>query len=172
MRIAGEHVYLRSLTPSDLAKLAAWSQDPAVAGWMDGYEAPKDLHRRDPQSRRYAVSLLDGPLIGDAELCHIAWRRGEAELRICIGDRRYWGRGFGTDAVRILCGHAFFHLGLKRLYLRVFGDNVRAMRCYERCGFRREGRLIREDRTGKERVVFLMRLLRSDFLQASARRAS
>jgi RimJ/RimL family protein N-acetyltransferase len=56
-----------------------------------------------------------------------------------IYDRRFWSRGFGTEALRLLLRYAFDDLALHRVDLRVIAYNVRAMRCYEKCGFVREG---------------------------------
>ena len=74
--------------------------------------------------------------IGDLELDHISWRRSEAELRIRIGEKEYWNKGYGTDAVRALLDLARNNLGLRHIYLRVYRFNHRAIRCYEKCGFR------------------------------------
>ncbi len=129
----------------------------------------------DRHSQHYAISTHSHLLIGHIELDHIAWRSGDAELRIRIGEKAYWDQGFGTDAVRTLVRHAFSALGLTRVYLRVFAANRRAIRCYEKVGFRKEGRLRRPGPDGGEVTLFLMRILRSEFFQgprAPARAAS
>ena len=64
-----------------------------------------------------------------------------AELQIRIGERAAWGRGYGTDAVRLLVRHAFDDLDLHRVHLHVFATNDRAVRAYEKAGFQPEGRL-------------------------------
>ncbi len=183
MIIRGERVLLRPLQPADWPKLAAWSNDPDVSRYLEG-EYPKALadypewYRRamsDRHSQHYAISTHSHLLIGHIELDHIAWRSGDAELRIRIGEKAYWDQGFGTDAVRTLVRHAFSALGLTRVYLRVFAANRRAIRCYEKVGFRKEGRLRRPGPDGGEVTLFLMRILRSEFFQgprAPARRLS
>jgi RimJ/RimL family protein N-acetyltransferase len=66
-----------------------------------------------------------------------------AEFGIVIGDKNYWSRGYGTDAVTTLTGFGFGELNLQRIWLRVFDFNTRAIRCYEKSGFVLEGRLRR-----------------------------
>jgi RimJ/RimL family protein N-acetyltransferase len=65
---------------------------------------------------------------------------GTAELGIMIGDRDYWGRGCGRDAVRLLLRYGFHYLGLRRIVLTTHVKNQRAVRCYQACGFIEEGR--------------------------------
>ncbi len=63
------------------------------------------------------------------------------ELAIEIGDKAYWGNGYGTSAVRALVEHWLTN-GLKRIWLNVLPTNARAIRCYQECRFTTRGRLI------------------------------
>jgi RimJ/RimL family protein N-acetyltransferase len=67
-------------------------------------------------------------------------RHGTAELGIMIGDRDYWGRGYGREVVRLLLRYGFHYLGLRRIALTTHAKNERAIRCYLACGFVEEGR--------------------------------
>lgn len=151
MVFVGDGVRLRPMRKADLPALVAWTNDAEVDRYMDG-GFPKTLEAaeawllqtsKDRQVRRYSIETLAGVLIGDLSLGQIAWRSGDAELTVRIGERDYWGRGLGTDAVSTLLDLAFGHLGLRRVYLRVYRFNARAVRTYEKCGFRREGVLRR-----------------------------
>lgn len=164
MIIRGEKVLLRPIQPSDFPQLVAWSNDLEIARYLEG-EYPKRLDeypawlaraRSDRHSQHFAITTLDDLLIGHIELDHIAWRSGEAELRIRIGEKRYWDQGYGTDAVSSLVRHAFGAMGLSRVYLRVFTFNKRAIRCYEKVGFRKEGRLERPGPDGTMATILLM----------------
>jgi len=64
---------------------------------------------------------------------------GDSFVWILIGERDYWGKGYGTDAMRVFMRYAFQEWNLHRLSLRVFGFNQRALRSYEKCGFVYEG---------------------------------
>ena len=98
--------------------------------------------------RLFALEDADGHLIGDLELDHICWRNGEAELRIRIGEKDYWNKGYGTDAVGALLELAFSTMGLRRIYLKVYRFNRRAIKCYEKCGLRKQGVLHRNGSQG------------------------
>lgn len=164
MIIRGEKVKLRPIAPADLEWLTRWSQDPEVNQYLEGDypstpEEAEAWYRRllsNRHNKRWAILTHDDRLIGDIELDHITWRSREAELRICIGDRAFWNQGYGTDAVYTLIRHAFCDLTLNRIYLRVFAENKRAIRCYEKVGFTAEGRIQRPDRHGTQREVLLM----------------
>lgn len=91
----------------------------------------------------------DGRLVGTGQLL----RDGdEAELRIRLGAADARGRGIGTEAVRRLVRHGFDELGLRRIWLQVFATNVRAIRAYEKAGFRRCG-----EREGGRTVLMELR---------------
>ncbi|MDI6893829.1 MAG: GNAT family protein [Bacillota bacterium] len=90
---------------------------------------------------RFIIQTRDGRPIGVMGLHRIDQVHREAELGIFIGEKDCWGRGYGTDAIRTLLGFAFEEMNFHRTYLRVNADNLRAQRCYEKCGFVREGTL-------------------------------
>ncbi len=80
-------------------------------------------------------------MIGFLNLSGFNWTAREAWLGVGIGEREYWGKGYGTDAVNILLRFAFQELNLNRVSLDVFEYNERAVRSYEKLGFQHEGRL-------------------------------
>lgn len=84
-------------------------------------------------------TVADGELIGSCQLHTIDPVHRSAELQIRIGSRRHWGRGLGTEAVRLLLQVGFADLGLHRIHLHVLADNERARRTYRRNGFVEEG---------------------------------
>lgn len=118
----------------------------------------------DPHRYRvlYAILLKDQS-IGEIELDHIAWRSKEAELKVSIPESAFHNQGYGTDAITALLGHAFSKMGLKRVYLRVKAENHGALRCYEKVGFKKEGRLRRRIEN-KNQTIFLMGLSKGRFL--------
>ena len=62
-------------------------------------------------------------------------------LGIGIGDKTYWGQGYGREAVQLLVDYGFRHHNLHKVWLEVHGRNQRAIRAYRACGFVEEGRL-------------------------------
>jgi RimJ/RimL family protein N-acetyltransferase len=167
----GDLVVLRPLERADFPALVRWTNDEELKSLVDS-GVPETMDEceewyRSAKSDRYhqimAITTKDSAVIGDIELNHITWRNGHAEMRVRIGEKEYWNRGFGTDAVLIMMEYVFDHLHLNRLYLRVYSDNLRAVRCYQKCGFKKEGLLRREDDSGREREIILMRVLREEF---------
>ena len=87
------------------------------------------------------VELPDWRLIGFTTFSALDVENGSVMFHITIGERDAWGRGLGTEATELMVAHAFERLLLHRVGLTVFSYNVRAIRAYEKAGFRIEGRL-------------------------------
>ena len=107
-----------------------------AASHRDWYDAVRARHDVAIFAIRRAS---DHALIGTCQLHSIDPVHRSAELQIRIGDQAECGRGYGTEAVRMLLQHAFRDLGLNRVSLRVFANNDRAVRAYAKAGFTREG---------------------------------
>ena len=152
--LSGEKVVLRGVRREDLPRIWAFNNDLAVelAGGGDPpipqalERLQADFDRRAAEGGRdgflFAIEA-DGVCIGQCGLHHPNEAARTAELGIAIGDRAYWGRGYGRDAVRTLLAYAFRHLNLERVWLWVHADNERAVGAYRACGFVEEGRLRR-----------------------------
>ena len=82
--------------------------------------------------------------VGNIGLHQIDHVYAKAELGIVIGSRSLRGKGLGTEAVRLLCGHGFDRLNLHKVWLRVEDANAGARRAFERAGVRVEGVLSEE----------------------------
>ena len=119
-----------------------------------------------PMSRRFAIDTLQGRHIGNCMYYDIDLKREEAELGIMIGDRDYWGKGYGTDSVSCLLSHIFSGTPLTRVYLHTLDWNHRARKAFAKCGFR-EVKNVR--RSGEDFI--LMEVLRSDWSRQEHRRA-
>ena len=85
------------------------------------------------------VKNENNKLIGTCSLRNIDLNHKNAELQIRIGEVIYHGQGLGSEAVCLLLKHGFSYLNLKRIYLHVFCNNIRAIKAYEKCGFCLEG---------------------------------
>jgi RimJ/RimL family protein N-acetyltransferase len=85
--------------------------------------------------------LPEDRLIGFVDLSDFDWRVRSAWTGIGIGERDSWGKGYGTEAMRLLLQYAFASLNLNRVNLTVFSYNERAYRSYRKCGFCEEGRV-------------------------------
>lgn len=149
--LKGKRVLLRAMTRADLPLLCAFNNDVEVelAGGGDP-PTPQSLERlqadfdagvtkggRDGLS--FAIEA-DGQYIGGCALFQVDDVARTAALGITIGNKTYWGRGYGREAVHLLVDYAFRLRNLRRVWLTVNGNNERAIRAYQACGFVEEGR--------------------------------
>jgi RimJ/RimL family protein N-acetyltransferase len=113
-------------------------------------------------------ALASDRLIG-VTMLRVDWPNADAIFGIAIGDREHWGRGFGTEATGLTLRFAFLELNLRRVTLGVDAFNARAIRSYEKSGFRIEGST-RGDvlREGKRYSSLSMGILREEWQAAGA----
>ena len=145
--LSGLKIILREKRVDDAPDDYAWRTDqeladldatrPVTMSYQEFLKYTKDeLVFQSSSSQRLAIDTLDGRHIGNCMCYDINLRRGEAELGIMIGDREYWGRGYGTDSVETLLSHIFDAIPLNRVYLHTLEWNMRARRCFAKSGFR------------------------------------
>ncbi len=89
--------------------------------------------------RLHWIIALEGRCIGSARLHSLDEANRSARYAIGLFDPACWGQGYGTEATRLVLRYAFETLRLHRVALRVLDFNHRAIACYEKCGFVREG---------------------------------
>ena len=183
--LQGERVRLAAADPDrDSEAMAAWSRDSeflrllesqAARPWTTrGMQAvTTELQGKDePDDTQYpfVIRLLaDDRLIGMASLDVAPWPQREAWVAIALGARADWGRGYGTDAMRLLLRYAFAELNLARVSLVVFEYNPRAVRSYLKAGFEVEGRQRERLRRDNRRWDMLfMGILRAGWLNQPA----
>lgn len=144
--LKGERIVIREKRMSDAADDYAWRSDDELARldaamtlhipfkhFLTGYT--DEISHSSPRRQRFAIDTLDGKHIGNCMYYNIDRIKGEAELGIMIGDRDYWGKGYGTDAVSTLVEHIFSTADIERVYLNTLEWNIRAQHCFEKCGF-------------------------------------
>lgn len=142
----GTYIHLRRKRLSDAEADYRWRRDPELARFdaasplrssfqefLSTYS--DDLRYPSPFRRVFAIEAEDGTHIGNVMYYNIDERRGEAELGITIGEKRYWGYGYGTDAVRTFVRYLFEIQGLRRIYLNTLDWNVRAQASFRKAGF-------------------------------------
>jgi RimJ/RimL family protein N-acetyltransferase len=99
-------------------------------------------------------------LIGLTTFSNLDPDNGSVLFHISIGEHDAWGRGYGTEATELMLELAFERIGLHRVGLSVFSFNTRAIRAYEKAGFRHEGRereaIIRDGRRWDELTMGIL----------------
>ena len=155
-RLVGELVVLRAKKFSDVDRDYSWRSDPELAELdatspirlsLDEY----GRHYRDeidfpsPWPARPAIRTQGRPPIGNGMYYELDRSKGQCELGIMIGNRDYWGRGYGTDAVITMLRAIFEEAGLERVYLHTLNFNKRAQRSFTKAGFK-DLETVRRDR--------------------------
>ncbi len=174
--IYGQRVRLRAIEREDISTFLRWFNDPEVRQYLLMYQPMSRaweerwfegrLDRQDDYLLGIEVAEGDGwRLIGNVGLHKVDWKNRHAVLGIALGEKAYWGQGYGTDAVRTMLRFAFAELNLHRVELEVFDYNPRAEACYVKAGFRREGtRRQALYRDGRYHDEHLMSILKDEFM--------
>jgi len=153
--IIGSKVILRAKRLADAQDDYTWQTDPELAQldavplqtmtfpqYLSDYTG--ELHYPSFFRRQFAIETLDGKHIGNCTYYGINEAKGEAELGIMIGERSCWDKGYGADAVATFLGYIFRRTNLKRIYLKTLNSNVRAQKCFQKCGFTPYGHLVKD----------------------------
>jgi RimJ/RimL family protein N-acetyltransferase len=178
----GELVRLSGEDPETRAKAETlWERDTEFHRLADSEPAQlwsekkvkEWIEKRDGKENRFGFSirsLSDDKLIGYIGMV-VEWPQGEGWVGIAIGERDFWGKGYGTDAMRLMLQYAFIELNLRRVSLGLHAYNSRALKSYEKVGFRMEG-MMRGDilREGRRSDSFSMGILREEWLAMAGER--
>jgi RimJ/RimL family protein N-acetyltransferase len=167
-------VILRRPEPSDLEALYQQKNDPEIAGLLGGFTtgySRQDIkdwieyHRQQKDEVIWAiVCRTDGTCLGHVGLYQIDFRVRSAEFAILIGDHTAWNQGIGTNCTKSVIEYGFGELNLNRIHLSVLSSNERAIRLYQKLGFREEGRLRQAQyKHGQYLDILIMALLREEY---------
>ena len=170
--IVGKRVILRPITAQDTPLIVSWRNNERVRHsfiyretfteaihekWLaeqvaTGHVRQFIICEKDPQGNM-------GRPVGSVYLRDVDMAEGSAEYGIFIGEDDAAGCGYGTEAAGLMVEYAVRGLGLKRLILRVYTDNIPAIKSYEAAGFKRiqtlEGVMATD---GERRDMYLMEL--------------
>lgn len=178
--LKGKFVRLSAFDPEEMSKaMSRWNrnseyyrlynssyrpmQSPKQAAkWME-----EEIGEMSPASYYFSIRTLeDDKLIGELGLDVVDWSGRDAFIGLGIGEPEHWSKGYGTDAMNVLLRYAFLELNLRRVTLTVFEYNPRAIRSYEKAGFRHEGRLRKAlNREGRRWDSLYMGILREEWLE-------
>ncbi len=140
--IKGKRIYLRLLTINDASQ--------EYCQWLNDSEVNKYLETKNTtiqELREYIQERIDSPNalffgifdkekhIGNIKLEPIFWERKKVIFGFIIGDKKYWGKGIGTEATKLIVDFVFNFLNLDEVELGVLPQNKAAVRVYEKVGF-------------------------------------
>lgn len=148
MKLEGERIYLRSLCALDAPIMLENTMDEEIR-YMTGtrlnfsleqIEAHIENINNDSSRYDFAICLKDmDEMIGELSISDIDKENNKAGFRISMTSISFTGKGYGTEAIKLVLSFVFEQLQLNRLQLEVFSHNVRGIRAYEKAGFVKEG---------------------------------
>jgi len=122
------------------------------------------LEGKDSNRAHFVIAhKSDGSYIGQIDLIRVDWKNRTAEMGIVIGKKDCLGKGYGSEAIKLMQKFVFEKMNLNRLELCVHEHNERAKACYKKCGFVEEG--IKRDciyKDGKYTDVIFMGILKKE----------
>ncbi|MCI1593646.1 GNAT family N-acetyltransferase [Heyndrickxia oleronia] len=169
-------VYLRELTLNDVEDRFRWCLDKEVTKHLNMPEKYPPFSKEETKSwikmcinktngyEQKAIETEEGRHIGWIDLKNIDKLNKHAELGVAIGDKTYWGKGYGFSAMKEMLQWGFNELDLNKIWLRVEVDNEKAIKSYKRIGYVEEG-ILRQDRLRNGEFVDRLRMsiLRHEF---------
>ena len=178
--LTGKFVRLSAFDPEEMSKaFPRWNRNSeyfrllnssgqpmqsskAALKWME-----EEVGEMSPASYFFSIrTLAEDKLMGELSLDVVNWAGGDAFVGLGIGETEYWSKGYGTDIMNVLLRFAFTEINLRRVTLTVFEYNPRAIRSYEKAGFRHEGRVRKVlNKEGRRWDVFCMGILREEWLE-------
>lgn len=170
-KVQGERVYLSPLSLEDAERYTAWLNDLETTRFLlqsakvIGLQGEKEALASLCKEQNYAiVEKGSDELLGNCGLMDVSAVHRSAEVGIFLGEEGRRGKGYGSEALRLLCDYAFNILNLESLSLRVYDFNLRAQAAYRKAGFKEAGRLRKAHFYGGEyHDILVMDLLAEEF---------
>ena len=147
--IRGKRIILRPLFKRDIPQLLQWINDTEITQYLMAYlpitedqeeKWLEGLPARLDTDIIFAITTLDGKLIGNMGLHGINWKDRTASTGALIGDKDYWGKVYGTEAKMLILNYAFNTLNLRKINSSVLAFNERSHAYLKKCGYTEEGR--------------------------------
>ncbi|MGB8252790.1 MAG: GNAT family protein [Anaerolineaceae bacterium] len=174
--ITYKRIRFRGAERTDIPNFTRWMNDPEVTAGITVYR-PMSLVNEENWFENMVKRPLDEQIfvieicprgewlpIGSCGYHEIDWRNRNTEVGIAIGEKAWWNKGYGSEAMELLVKYGFETLNMHRVWLRVFENNKRAVRSYEKVGFVHEGQMRESDyKNGKYHNILLMSILKQEY---------
>jgi RimJ/RimL family protein N-acetyltransferase len=175
MILEGKKVRLRPLRAEDLDPIMEWINDEEVTQTLliGRFPMTREMELEWIEGRlkgsesdvMFVMEKLDGTYLGGINFFRIQAIERIAELGLVIGRKSEWGKGYGTEAMRLFISYGFDQLNLHMIYLGVLPHNTYAHKMYLSLGFQEEGRLRhRVYKSGQYHDMITLSLLREEWL--------
>jgi len=146
-KIIGNKCYLSPIDRADVEEFTKWVNDLEITRTLSifnlniNYDVELDIIDKISKDHNYSIiDIKNDKLIGIVGLSNVDYLHRTAEIGIFIGDKSYWNKGYGEEAMKLLLKYSFCYLNLRNVMLRVFSYNHSAIKCYEKIGFKMIGK--------------------------------
>lgn len=149
-KLVGDRIYLSPINSEDTELFVKWLNDFEITDYLgrsgntvtinDEKEYLENKRSSGNSVQLAIVTLEEDKLLGTVSLENIDTLNRCAMLGIFIGEKEYFSNGYGTEAIRLILDYGFNYLNLNNISLHVMDFNPRAIKCYEKCGFKEYGR--------------------------------
>jgi diamine N-acetyltransferase len=169
----GEKINLISLEKGHIETIRGWRNDPEVrkfffsSHFINEIQQEKWFERYSEDNTQTSFAIIENNtnvFIGTIGLSQIDHYHQRAEMGTMIGNKKYWGKGYGSDSTKLLLSYAFNSLNLKKVYCNITSDNIASIKKNEKVGFKIEGTLRKHTfNNGTFKDVIVMGMLKEDY---------
>lgn len=174
-KLVGERIYLSPRNVEDVEIFTEWMNDFFITDYTGRSYSTITLQEEKAylekeQNNKSVFAIIDlqtDEIIGNVGLHEINNINRTATLGIFIGNKNYWSKGYGTEAIQLILDFGFNYLNLNNIDLVLMEFNQRALKCYEKCGFKEIGRRRKCNFiNGKYYDLILMDILAEEFTES------
>jgi RimJ/RimL family protein N-acetyltransferase len=171
--LRGKKTVIRPLSKNDAPTITRWINDTEVTQYLLAYLPMSEKDEEewlDSLAKKKQTDIVlgieaDGKFIGVMGIHGISWKDRTAKTGALIGEKEYWGKGYGTDAKMALLKYAFDTLNLRKICSSVIRYNKRSLRYSLHCGYKIEGTKKKQIfRKGRYHDEIILALFRKDWL--------
>jgi RimJ/RimL family protein N-acetyltransferase len=173
--LRSKRLYLRPPTKDDIPYYLWWRNDQEVSQYLgaflpfmeaDGVEWLDRIHKN--KECDVVFTIVDAKTrkpVGLMGIHEISWKDRRATTGAMIGEKSYWGKGYGTEAKMLLLNYAFNTLNLRKMSLRVYAFNKRCKAYNEKCGYKVEAVLKQEMfKNGRYQDLIVMAVFKNGWI--------
>ncbi|MBS4535688.1 GNAT family N-acetyltransferase [Clostridium sp. D2Q-14] len=154
--LKGTKVVLREIKEEDIPLLHKYNNNWSIMKKMyfdvpfpkliyEDFDRYKKISSNTPDKYSFVIETIhESQLIGECRIIDINWLSRIARIGICIGNKSFHGKGYGTDTLNLLCTFIFDNMNMNKISLKVLSSNSNAINCYLKYGFIEEGYLKNE----------------------------
>jgi RimJ/RimL family protein N-acetyltransferase len=173
--LRGKRVHLRPPTKDDIPSFLRWMNDQEVTQYLASFLPVTEADETEwfdrlqkSKNENIVLVLVDvksGNTIGVMGLHQISWKDRRATTGAVIGEKAYWGKGYGSEAKMLFLDYAFNILNLRKICSQVLGFNGRSQAYSKKCGYKVEAVLKRHIfKNGEYHDLIHMAVFKEDWL--------